>query len=158
MSKTFLRIVTIFELWSRALASLSKEELSARSSKSGLTKMHCPTALLLALVLTATAAAAAADGPLWQIPGRVSKSANPTTDGPDNQCSMSTFDGIGEGEILISDCEAILDALEGEDQGFILALSIWRDSTALEDHFWTYVTSGTCQFALKRVDGLNDTV
>lgn len=120
-------------------------------------KMYSPRAILPALVLTAisaTVATADAPGPLYQIPGQVSSEGG---GGDSKQCEASTSAVIGGGEMLVSDCEAILDDLEA-GESFILALTWWRDSTALEDHFWVYVTSGSCQLALKRVDGLNDTV
>lgn len=93
--------------------------------------------------------------PLYQTPGRVEQFYYVEPDY--TECVMSTFNLIGDGEILISDCQVILDDLESST-GFIMALSLWQNSTALEDHFWTYVTSGSCQFALKRTDGFNNTV
>lgn len=118
--------------------------------------MHSPTTLLnLYLMAFAATATYAAVDPLYSIPGRVQQENYVETDY--TQCQGSTFDVIGDGDILISDCQAILDDLEGRS-GFIMRLTLWQNSTGLEDHFWTYVTSGSCQFALKRVDGLDTTV
>lgn len=96
--------------------------------------------------------------PLYQTPGRVEQVDYVEPDY--TECVTSTFNLIGDGEILLSDCQAILKDLESSSSisGFVLALSLWKNSTAKVDHFWTYVTSGSCQFALKRTDGFNDTV
>lgn len=118
--------------------------------------MHSPKSLfgLILVVLAVTSTTTAVD-PLYQTPGRVEQSNEV---GPDPaQCQNSTLSVIGDGEILVSDCEAILNDLKAGDD-FILSLSLWQNSTALVDHFWTYVTAGSCQFALKRVDGLNNVV
>ncbi|KKY30594.1 hypothetical protein UCDDA912_g09452 [Diaporthe ampelina] len=35
---------------------------------------------------------------------------------------------------------------------------MWENSTALADHFFVLATNGSCQFALKRLDGLDNTI
>lgn len=144
----------LYTLGTFALLSIVTRPASSRPKKPS--NMHCPTTLLhLYLVALAATATYAAVDPLYATPGRVQQENYVEPDY--TLCQGSTFGVIGDGKILISDCQAILDDLEGRS-GFDLRLTLWQNSTALEDHFWTYVTSGSCQFALKRVDGLNTTV
>jgi hypothetical protein len=58
--------------------------------------------------------------------------------------------------VPIEDCNNLLAAW---DQGhFTYELSFWENSTALADHFFVLGINGSCQFALKRLDGLNNTL
>lgn len=43
-----------------------------------------------------------------------------------------------------------------KDYHFTYELSNWENSTALADHFFVLATYGDCEFALKRLDGLNN--
>ncbi|KAL1861625.1 hypothetical protein Daus18300_008741 [Diaporthe australafricana] len=77
---------------------------------------------------------------------------------PSNQCGSSTFNYFGNKDnmVPVSDCNLLLAYW---DQGrFTYLLSGWEDSTALEDHFAVVVGKGKCEFALKRLDGLNNTI
>lgn len=106
----------------------------------------------------ALAATAAAVDPLYMVPGRVEQSDSPGEQPDTPQCQDSTFRAFGADEICVADCQAIRDNLGARWLGFMLTLRSWQDSTGRADHFWTYATAGSCQFALKRVDGLNTTV
>lgn len=58
--------------------------------------------------------------------------------------------------VPISDCNNLLAAW---DYGhFTYELSQWQNSTALADHFFVLAANGSCHFALKRVDGLDNTI
>lgn len=58
--------------------------------------------------------------------------------------------------VPIADCNNLL-ATWGNDH-FTYELSQWENSTALADHFFILATTGSCQFALKRLDGLDNTI
>lgn len=58
--------------------------------------------------------------------------------------------------VPIADCNNLLAAWNHNH--FAYELSLWENSTALTDHFFMLGTNGSCQFALKRLDGLNNTL
>lgn len=58
--------------------------------------------------------------------------------------------------VPITDCNNLL--AEWSFGHFTYELSRWEDSTALKDHFFILATNGSCEFALKRLDGLNNTI
>lgn len=58
--------------------------------------------------------------------------------------------------VPIADCNNILALWDQEH--FTYELSQWVNSTALADHFFILETNGNCQFALKRLDGLDNTI
>lgn len=94
------------------------------------------------------------DGPAYQKPD-----IHPSYVQPEYQnfCGDSSFKAIGpDGEILVADCQALVNSW-GTDY-FQYVLSDWEDTTALNDHFWTVATNNTCQFGIKRVDGLQNVV
>lgn len=58
--------------------------------------------------------------------------------------------------VPIADCNDLLATWN--QNHFTYELSHWENSTALADHFFVLGTNGSCQFALKRLDGLNNTI
>lgn len=58
--------------------------------------------------------------------------------------------------VPIADCNNLV-AMWGYGH-FTYELSHWENSTALTDHFFVLGTNGSCQFALKRLDGLDNTI
>lgn len=55
-----------------------------------------------------------------------------------------------------ADCNKLL--AEWSSGHFTYELTRWEDSTALKDHFFILATNGSCEFALKRLDGLDNTI
>lgn len=58
--------------------------------------------------------------------------------------------------VPISNCNDLLAFWD--EIHFTYQLSHWENSTALADHFFILTASAQCEFALKRLDGLNNTI
>lgn len=78
---------------------------------------------------------------------------------PSSHCGTSSFTYFGHNDNLvpIADCNKLVLDL-WKDNHFTYELSTWHNSTALADHFFVLATNGRCEFALKRLDGLDNTM
>ncbi|KAJ0124895.1 hypothetical protein J7T55_006238 [Diaporthe amygdali] len=75
-----------------------------------------------------------------------------------NQCRDSSFSYLGDTDkmVPIADCNNLLALW---DPGhFTYQLSCWENSTALADHFFVLAANGSCEFAIKSIDGLDNTI
>lgn len=87
-----------------------------------------------------------------QTPGTVK---NNTVDANNNPCDTTTVGVVGGGQIVAADCFDIMDSLSTAN--FSVEMSDWRDSTDLPDEYYKLFTLGTCELAVKRIDGGNST-
>lgn len=58
--------------------------------------------------------------------------------------------------VPIADCNNLLTWWG--DVHFTYELTQWENSTGLADHFYVLTSNGSCQFALKRLDGLDNKI
>ncbi|POS69168.1 hypothetical protein DHEL01_v212436 [Diaporthe helianthi] len=74
-----------------------------------------------------------------------------------SHCGTSSFKYFGPNDKLVpvADCNKLLLDL-WKDYHFTYELFNWENSTALADHFFVLATNGDCEFALKRLDGLDN--
>lgn len=80
---------------------------------------------------------------------------NNTVDANNNPCDTTTVGVVGGGQIVAADCFDIMDSLSTAN--FSVEMSDWRDSTDLPDEYYKLFTVGTCELAVKRIDGGNNT-
>ncbi|KAL1861626.1 hypothetical protein Daus18300_008742 [Diaporthe australafricana] len=78
-----------------------------------------------------------------------------TTDTNSGQCEKSAFHIVGDDQIQVADCFAIANGWSGAN--FSIKMSDWHDSTDLSDQYYKLLTHGSCEIAVKRIDGRNDT-
>lgn len=109
--------------------------------------IHIILLLFGALAMTSLAADTRA-----QMPGTVK---NNTVDANNNPCDTTTVGVVGGGQIVAADCFDIMDSLSTAN--FSVEMSNWRDSTDLPDEYYKLFTVGTCELAVKRIDGGNGT-
>lgn len=103
---------------------------------------------LLFLFLGALATVGLANDPLSQTPGLVK---NNTADTSNDQCDRTTVGVAGGGKIQVADCFDIMDV--SSTANFSVEMSDWRDSTDLPDQYYKLFTVGSCELAVKRIDG-----
>lgn len=87
-----------------------------------------------------------------QMPGTVK---NNTVDANNNPCDTTTVGVIGGGQIVAADCFDIMDSLSTAN--FSVEMSDWMESTDLPDEYYTLFTVGSCELAVKRIDGGKNT-
>lgn len=104
-----------------------------------------PTILILLGVLTKVSLA---KDPHSLTPGLVK---NNTIDASNDQCDRTTVGVVGGGQILVADCFDIMDS--SSTANFSVEMSDWRDSTDLPDEYYKLFTVGSCELAVKRIDG-----
>lgn len=80
---------------------------------------------------------------------------NNTVDANNNPCDTTTVGVVGGGQIVAADCFDIMDSLSTAN--FSVEMSDWRNSTDLPDEYYKLFTVGTCELAVKRIDGGNNT-
>lgn len=109
-----------------------------------------PSILLLLLGVVATLSLA--KDPHSQTPGTVK---NITADTSNDQCDPTTVGVVGGGQIQVADCFDILDF--PNTANFSVEMLDWRDSASLPDKFYKLFTVGSCELAVKRIDGGKNT-
>lgn len=87
-----------------------------------------------------------------QTPGLVK---NNTVNTSNDQCDPTTVGVIGGGQIMVADCFDIMDS--PSTANFSVEMSNWRDSTNLPDEYYKLFTVGSCELAVKRIDGGKNT-
>lgn len=87
-----------------------------------------------------------------QTPGLVK---NNTVNTSNDQCDPTTVGVIGGGQIMVADCFDIMDS--PSTANFSVEMSNWRDSTDLPDEYYKLFTVGSCELAVKRIDGGKNT-
>lgn len=108
-----------------------------------------PTILLLFGML---AVAIFAKDPQSQTPGLVK---NNTSNTSNDQCDPTTVGVVGGGQIQVADCFDIMDS--PSTANFSVEMSDWKDSTDLPDEYYKLFTVGSCELAVKRIDGGKNT-
>lgn len=93
-----------------------------------------------------------AKDPHSQTPGTVK---NNTVNTSNDQCDPTTVGVVGGGQIQVADCFGILDS--PSTANFSIEMSDWRDSADLPDKFHKLFTVGSCELAVKRIDGGKNT-
>ncbi|KAG6360040.1 hypothetical protein INS49_011096 [Diaporthe citri] len=104
-----------------------------------------PTILLLCGMF---AAVSLAKDPQSQTPGLVK---NNTLNTSNDQCDTTTVGVIRGGQVQVTDCFDIMDS--SGTANFSVEMSDWRDSTDLSDEYYKLFTVGSCELAVKRIDG-----
>lgn len=103
---------------------------------------------VLFILLGVLATVGLANNPLSQVPGLVK---NNTADTSNDQCDRTTVGVVGGGNIQVADCFDIMDV--SSPANFSVETSDWRDSTDLPDQYYKLFTVGSCELAVKRIDG-----
>lgn len=83
-----------------------------------------------------------------QTPGLVK---NNTADTSNDQCDPTTVGVLGGGQIQVADCFDIMDS--PSTANFSVEMSDWSDSADLPDEYYKLFTVGSCELAIKRIDG-----